>query len=187
MLPCLLRRWFARFKLCAHPLEARGKRFNSLLLLSRTRFQCLNFAMLFEKLVEQHRVHLVVAHAVGFSLFVPHDQVWIHFFYLLGHQSELRCARCVNFLLVTEGNRLKGQERFAGFLHWFDLLLKPRRGGKSAELTGIVDKDRGASSRGRVKDAPDVTGVALANNAAHTEANIDVIRTRRCTGPGSSP
>src|SRR6266576_3029953 len=66
MLPCLLRRWFARFKLCAHPLEARGKRFNSLLLLSRTRFQCLNFAMLFEKLVEQHRVHLVVAHAVGF-------------------------------------------------------------------------------------------------------------------------
>src|SRR5438477_8481817 len=79
---------FARFKsatgrtrcgeLCAHLLEARGKRFNLLLLLSRTRFHCLNFAMLFEKLVEQHCVHLLVTNAVGFSFLVAYYEGGIH-------------------------------------------------------------------------------------------------------------
>ncbi len=45
--------------------------------------------MLFEELVEQHCVHLVVTHAVGLSFLVAHYQVWIHFFHVFGHQSKL--------------------------------------------------------------------------------------------------
>jgi len=37
------------------------------------RFQLLSRFVLFEELVEQHRVPLVVAHAVGLSIFVAHD------------------------------------------------------------------------------------------------------------------
>ena len=70
--------------------------------------------MLFEKLVKQHRVHLVVAHTVGFSFFVAHDQIRIHLFYVFGHKSELRCACRINLFLVAEGDRLKRKERFAG-------------------------------------------------------------------------
>ena len=51
----------ARFKLRAHLLQAHSKGFNLFLLR-------VNLATCFEELVEQHGVHLVVAHAVGFSL-----------------------------------------------------------------------------------------------------------------------
>ena len=108
-----LRRRFARFKLCAHFLQARSKRFNLLLLLCYGRFQSDRRFLfrvisvpapfvLFEELIEQHRVHLVVAHAVGLSFLVAHHQVGIHLFYVLGHKSELRCACRINLLLVTE-------------------------------------------------------------------------------------
>ena len=62
-------------------------------------FPLLDFAVLFEELVEQHRVHLVVAHAVGFSLFVAHHQARIHLFYLFGDEPELRYpAGSISFL-----------------------------------------------------------------------------------------
>ena len=58
-----LRRWSADFQLRAHLLnlrclsfELRHDNFHSL-----PRF--LDFAMVFEELIEQHRVHLIVAHA----------------------------------------------------------------------------------------------------------------------------
>jgi hypothetical protein len=49
-------------------LQARSKRFDLLLLLRDCRFQLRHFAVLFEELIELHRVHLVVAHGVGFPL-----------------------------------------------------------------------------------------------------------------------
>src|SRR5258708_3874045 len=60
-----------RSELCAHFLEPYSKRFN-LLFLTRDfrflprdlRFLLFVFAMLFEELVEQHRVHSVVAHRI---------------------------------------------------------------------------------------------------------------------------
>ena len=48
--------------------------------------------MLFEKLVEQHRVHRFVANGVRLALFVASHQIGIYFFHLLGHQAELRDA-----------------------------------------------------------------------------------------------
>ena len=46
-------------------------------------------AMLFEKLVEQHRVHLVVPNALGFSLFVTHDEVGTNLVDVFSHESKL--------------------------------------------------------------------------------------------------
>ena len=64
------------------------------------RFATLFFDLLmrFEELVEQHRVHLVVAHAVGFSFFVADDKIRIHLVYILGHKSY---GRSPQFLLRT--------------------------------------------------------------------------------------
>ena len=64
--------------------------------------------MLLEKLVKQHRIHLVIAHAVGFSLLVACHKRRIHFLYVFGHKPKLRCASRINLLLVTERNRSEG-------------------------------------------------------------------------------
>src|SRR6266550_2514415 len=97
-------RRLAHFQLRADFLKNRSKSFDLLLLFHDRRFQFLHFAALFEELVEQHRVHLVIAHAVGFSFLVPHHKVRIHLLHILGYESELRCASCINFLLVTESD-----------------------------------------------------------------------------------
>ena len=109
-----LRRRSARLKLCAHLLQAGSKSFNLLLLLSNNRFQVLHLMMLFEELVEQHRVYRFVAHGVELSFFIPHHQVRIDLFYFFGHKTELRDALRINLLLVTEGDWLKREDRFAG-------------------------------------------------------------------------
>ncbi len=77
-----LRRSFARLDLCAHFLQARSKSFNLLLLLGYGRFLLLHFAVVvldfavfFEKLVQQHRVHGVVTDGVDLTVSVAHDQV----------------------------------------------------------------------------------------------------------------
>ena len=66
-----LRSGSAEFKLCVHFLQARSQRFNLLLLR-------VNLATCFEELVQQHRVHLIVAHAIDLSVFVAHYEVRVH-------------------------------------------------------------------------------------------------------------
>ena len=63
--------------------------------------------MLFEELVEQHRVHL--RRSARCRVFLPYraPQVGVHLFHFLGHEAELRDAFWINLLLVTEG-------------HWFE-------------------------------------------------------------------
>ena len=39
-----------------------------------------------------------------------------------------------NLLFITEGDRFKRQNRFARFVHGFDLVLEPSRGDKRADL-----------------------------------------------------
>src|SRR5205085_2932681 len=83
----------------------------------------LHLAVLFEELIEQHRVHLVVTHAVGFSLFVAYHQIRIDRLHLLGHQPKLWNPLRVYSLLVSEGDRFESKERFTGVVHWLDLIL----------------------------------------------------------------
>jgi hypothetical protein len=59
-----LRRRFPHFKLGAHFLETRSESFNLLLLLGYGRLLLLDLPVLFEELVEQHRVDRVVAHGM---------------------------------------------------------------------------------------------------------------------------
>ena len=61
--------------------------------------------MLFEKLIEQQRVHLVIPDAVHPAAFVPDHEVRIYLLDVFGYEPELRCAVWINFLLIAEGNR----------------------------------------------------------------------------------
>src|SRR6266487_2647461 len=115
--------------------------------------------MLFEKLIEQHRVHLVVAHAVSVSFFITHHQVSLHLFHLFGHKSELRCTRCIDFLLVTESDWFQRKECFASLFHWFNLVFKASRGGRRAKLAIRINK-YGSAARGRLsKDTANIATV----------------------------
>ncbi len=54
----------------SHLLQPNGQRFDLLLLLLHCGLKGLYLAMLFQELVEQHRVHRVVAHGAGLPIFV---------------------------------------------------------------------------------------------------------------------
>src|SRR5437773_11165604 len=112
-----VRRRPARFNLCALFLQARSKRFNSLLLARNARLQFLDFAMLFEKLVEQHCVHRIVTNAIGLPLLVATHQLGINLFYFLCDQPKLWDALRINLLLVAEGDRLETENCFTRFVH----------------------------------------------------------------------
>jgi hypothetical protein len=87
-----------------HFLQATSKRFNLLLEAHNHGFLLLVLSVLFEKLVQQHRVYLVVADAVRFSFFVSDHQIGIYLFYFLCNQAELRRAFGIEVFLVVEGN-----------------------------------------------------------------------------------
>ena len=89
-----LRCRFARFKLCAHLLQACSKRINLLLLR-------VNLATCFEELVEQHRVYGFIAHGIRLALLVASHQSGIYLFHVLGHEPELRDAIRVKLVLVA--------------------------------------------------------------------------------------
>src|SRR6266487_527695 len=93
--------------------------------------------MFFEKLVEQHRVHCVVAHRVDLAVLVAHHQVRVHLGYFLGDQSKF--GPVCGIALVMESHRLERQEEFTGRVRQFNLLLEPARGTDRAELTRGVD------------------------------------------------
>src|SRR5881392_1751046 len=91
--------------------------------------------MLFEKLVEQHRVHRIIAHRVRLSIGVANYQIGIYLLYLLGHESEFRSTLGVDFLLVTERDGFEAEDCFACVTHRLDLLLETARGANGTELT----------------------------------------------------
>jgi hypothetical protein len=85
-----LRSGLAQFQLCAHFLECGSESFDLLLLPRVGRYKpsdgrllLLIFAMLFEELVEQHRVHRLVPHSIRVALLAPRHQVGTHLFHFL--------------------------------------------------------------------------------------------------------
>ena len=88
------------------------------------RLQFLHLTMFFEKLIEQHRVHCIVAHRVDLTVLVAYNQIWVHFGYVFGYQTKLRSAPAGS-LLVVKRHRLQRQDRFASTVHRFDFLFKP--------------------------------------------------------------
>ena len=84
--------------------------------------------MLFEKLVEQHRVHCVVAHGVGLPFRIANHQIGIDLRHFLSHETKLRDAFGIDLLLITEGHRFERENSFARFVYGFDVVLETRRG-----------------------------------------------------------
>src|SRR5260370_15210514 len=118
-----LRCGFAHLTLSAHLLDLRGLFFYrrgegcSFLL------QLLHRLVLFDELVEQHRVHCVVAHGIDSSVSTASYQIGIYLFYILSHESKLRGSIRVNPILVMEGDWLEREDRFARLVHWLGLIL----------------------------------------------------------------
>ena len=83
--------------------------------------------MLFQKLVEQHRVHRLVTHGVG----LPFRRVRPDRdspFPLPRPRGRTAGCHPGQALLVTEGDRLEGEDRFARLVHRLDLFLVARGG-----------------------------------------------------------
>ena len=89
-----LRRGFARFKLCADLLDLRRLLVETrrklrdrcaevFLELPDRRLLFLRFAMRFQKLIQQHRVHRVVAHSFGLPLCIACHQLGISLSHIL--------------------------------------------------------------------------------------------------------
>jgi len=57
--------------------------------------------MLFQKLVEQHPVHLIIAHTISLSFLIAHHHVGIDLFHILSDQPKLPSV-WINFLFVTK-------------------------------------------------------------------------------------
>ena len=90
----------------------------------------------------------------------------------------------VDFLLVTEGDGFKREDRFARFIHRLDLLLKTPRGADGAKVTcGIYLHYQALCDRCRINPcdkgirlrsfSADADGVGLGSDT--TVADIDVI------------
>ena len=106
--------------------------------------------MLFEELIEQHRVHRVVAHGIRFrrSRRAPPGQDSP--LPLLRRSNQI--AACLCCRSCNGSHRLERMDHFAGFVHRFNLLLEPLRGTNSAELTVA-----NLSTTGTAFTFPDVT------------------------------
>src|SRR5438552_2694837 len=96
--------------------------------------------MLLEELIEQHRVHRLVAHAVRLASLIACHQGRVHFLHLLGHQAKLRDTIRIKLFLIMEGDRLERENRFARLVHRLNRVLEKRRGyGRAKMTTGIYD------------------------------------------------
>src|SRR5437899_2810061 len=133
--------------------------------------------MLFEKLIEQHRVHRLVAHRVSFSLSVASNEIGIDLFHLLGDQAKLCDASRVKLVLVTEGHRFEREDRFACLVHRFDRVLETLRGDNRAEMAAGINNDPDTSSN-RYSTNPGDKGFRLSSCRANAN-RIGVTRSTR--------
>src|SRR5215216_5861449 len=140
--------------------------------------------MLFEKFIEEHRVHLVVAHAVRFSFLVADDQVRANFFNIFRYQPTLRNPLWIYLLRVMEANWFERKDRFAGPFHWLNLLFESPR--SCAELTESID-EHGRSGRGCcAEDMADVATVGqVLTSLTDTDYLVRCRHTDACAIPNA--
>ncbi len=171
-----LRRRFARFKLCAHLLQARSKRVNLLLLR-------VNLATCFEKFVEQHRVDLLIADRFGLAVCIASHQIGIHLGHFLSDQSKGERLRRVVLLVIAEADRLERVEHFTGFLHRLNIVFIP------AGRYVTAPKPAAAGYRDRIGVGPNNRlhiGVDVADKAAVAHVRPSSADTNNVTGRGDT-
>src|SRR6266508_3526998 len=172
-----------------HPLKLRRLLFKPgqhnvhfLFLFFNGGLQFLDFAVLFEKLIEQHGIDRFVADRFRFAIPMPGHKVGIDLSHFLGNQPKRERARWINLLLVTEAHRPEGEDRFAGLRHRPDLILVAPGGGKRPDFVIAVDVN-GPGSGDRIVNIADASSVALASNASDLVTDADVA-TPKSSGAG---
>src|SRR5215211_1944284 len=118
------RGWPAHLQLRADFLQPSRQAVDLVFLLCQSRLQVLHFLVLFQKFIEDHRVHLVVANAVRFSFLVARHEIRAYLFHLLGNEPKGERARRFYIRLVAKADGLEVVDYFAGLLHPFDLILE---------------------------------------------------------------
>src|SRR5438034_9473047 len=94
--------------------------------------------MLFEKLVEQHRVDCFIADRVRFAVGVVNNEGWIDLFHFFGYEAKLLKPFRINLLFVAESDRPQREESIACVAHALHILLKTNRGRCRANFAGGV-------------------------------------------------
>ncbi len=160
------RRWLARFKLGAHFLdlscllfELRSENLHLFLLQGDGRFQVsdtgllfLDFFVLFEELVEQHVVDLLVVDGHDFTVLAAHHELRIHLGDLLGDQTILR--RAFPVAVEFEGYWLELVQRFTGLVHRLNVVFEPPRRVEDAHHVKLIDKYCGTWLPGSLTGSP---------------------------------
>src|ERR1041385_7033609 len=95
--------------------------------------------MLFQKLIEQHRIDRFVTDGLWFSFFVTGDQVRADFSHILGDQTKRERLVRVEIFFVTVRDWLEQINARAGFLHRLDIFLEPARRRKGSDLVVGID------------------------------------------------
>jgi len=81
-----------------------------------------------EELVEQHDVNLLVVYAFDFTFGVVQCEVWVELGDVFGDQTIADLAGEIDFLLIVVSDWFQGEEHFANFVHWSNILLVTTRG-----------------------------------------------------------
>jgi hypothetical protein len=140
--------------------------------------------VLFKEFVEQHRIDLLVADRFGLPFNSASNQIRVHLGHFLDDEAKGNRLRRIILLLVAEADRLQLEERFAGFVHRFDVVFIPARGNvgppKSAaaiygHIIGVYPHNR----LHRVKDVANASGVIPASNAMGAPGDADIAFARK--------
>ena len=134
--------------------------------------------MLFDELVEQHCIHLIVVDTLWLPFRIARYQSWVHLGYFLGNQTKGGRLLGINLLLVAVGDRFESVKPFADVGHRFNVLLvTPRRTAVTEQLRVQVDGDvlnittRGLDGAANIGD---VRVTDLVSYTAYVRANVDV-------------
>ena len=140
--------------------------------------------MFLEELIEQHRVHFLVAHGERLTLVVGHHEIGIYLRYFLCYQPELRRSFRVKLFLVAESHRFQRKDGFARLVHRLDCLFVANRRGPDTKLTiGVYPNRRppgdrhpsntGHEGRGLGSARADADGIRLGTSTL--VSNLDII------------
>jgi hypothetical protein len=130
----------------------------------------LDFVVLFEELVEQHVVDLLVVDGHNFTISAPHHELGIHLGDLLGDQTIVR--RAFPVAVVFKGYWFELVQRFTGLVHRLNVVFElSRRRVEDAHVVKLIDKHwhlaAGVANR-LAEDAADEAGVIEGSKRAVT-------------------
>jgi hypothetical protein len=125
---------------------------------------------------------LVIAHAVGFSFLIAHNQIRIYGFHFLSNETELCGVFRVNLLFVMERDGLEREDRFTLVIHRSNPFLEALGRGSHAKLTAAINhncraRNWYAADTGDESPCLDITDADRSRVArdAYQVANIDIV------------